>query len=292
MSKILVTGASGDIGRRTLQNLLTRTTVSELVGLARNPAKAADLSAHGVEIRKGDYSEYSSLVQAFVGVEKLFLISTHAFADRKTEHANVIKAASEAGVKHVLYNPVIRPEGSKFELMHVTEPDIFTVKTLKKSGLTYTFVAHPPFMESFEFFIGGNALETGVRVPAGSGKAAAATRDNLAEAQAIILTSAGHENNSYALTGDPAISFADFAQILSEIHGKAVPYITVSDEQYIANLVAVGLPEVAAQFALGWVDGINSGEWSEQTGDLERLLGRKPTTAAESFRASSPTPQS
>ena len=77
----------------------------------------------------------------------------------------------------------------------------------------------------------------------------------------------------------------------SEIHGNAVPYITVSDEQYIANLVAVGLPEVAAQFALGWVDGINSGEWSKQTGDLERLLGRKPTTAAEFFRTSDPTPQ-
>jgi len=291
VSKILVTGASGDIGRRTLQHLLKRTSASELVGLARDPAKAADLSAHGVDIRKGDYANYNSLVQAFAGVEKVLLISTHAFADRETEHANVIQAASEAGVRHVLYTPVILPEGSKFELMQVTQPDIFTVKTLKESGLTYTIVAHPPFIESFEFYIGGKAFETGVRVPAGNGKAAPAARDNLAEAQAVILTSAGHENKSYALTGDPAISFADFAQILSEIHGKTVPYITVSDEQYIANLVVVGLPEVAAQFALGWVHGINSGEWSKQNGDLERLLGRKPTTTAEVFRAGYPTPQ-
>ena len=98
------------------------------------------MSAHGIEVRKGDYSDYSSLVQAFAGVEKVLLISTHAFADRKTEHANVIKAASEAGAKHVLYTPGIRPEASKFELMQVTEPDIFTVKTLKESGLTYTVV--------------------------------------------------------------------------------------------------------------------------------------------------------
>ena len=290
MGKILVTGASGNIGR-TLQHLLKRTSSSELVGLARDPAKAADLSAHGVEIRRGDYSAYHSLVQAFAGVEKVLLISTHAFADRKTEHANVIKAASEAGVNHVLYTPVIRPEGSKFELMQVTEPDIFTVKTLKESGLIYTIVAHPPFIESFEFYIGRKAFETGVRVPEGNGKVAPASRDNLTEAQAVILTSAGHKNKSYALTGDPAISFADVAQILSEIHGKAVSYIAVSNKQYIANLVAAGLPEAAAQFALGWVDGINSGEWSKQTGDLERLLGRKPTTAAEFFRASYPTPQ-
>jgi NAD(P)H dehydrogenase (quinone) len=70
-----------------------------------------------------------------------------------------------------------------------------------------------------------------------------------------------------------------------------VPYIAVSDEQYVANLVAVGLPAVAAQFALGWVDGVNSGEWSKQTGDLERLLGRKPSTAAEFFRSGYPTSQ-
>src|SRR4051794_29709178 len=107
VSKILVTGASGDIGRRTLQHLLKRTSVSELVGLARDPTRAADLSAHGVDIRKGDYSDYNSLVRAFGGVDKVLLISTHAFADRKTEHANVIRAASDAGVSHLLYNPVI-----------------------------------------------------------------------------------------------------------------------------------------------------------------------------------------
>jgi len=152
--------------------------------------------------------------------------------------------------------------------MQVTEPDIFTVRTLKESGLTYTIVSNPPLIESFEFYIGGKTFETGVRVPAGNGKAAPASRDNPSEAQAVILTSAGHENKSYALTGGPAISFADVAQILSEIRGKAVPYITVSDEQYIANMVAAGLPQVAAQFALGWIDGINSGEWSKQTGDL------------------------
>jgi NAD(P)H dehydrogenase (quinone) len=92
VSKILVTGVSGDIGRKTLQHLLERAPVSELVGLARDPAKAADLTTHGVEIRKGDYSDYKSLVQAFGGVQKVLLISTHAFADRKTEHANLIKA--------------------------------------------------------------------------------------------------------------------------------------------------------------------------------------------------------
>jgi NAD(P)H dehydrogenase (quinone) len=286
MAKILVTGATGNIGRKTLQHLLTRLPAIDLVGLARNPATAADLAAEGISIRQGDYFEYDGLMRAFEGIERLMLVSATAFTDRNTQHQNVISAALQVGVKHIVYMPIIREAGSAFTLPDITEQDLFVEEKLKASGLAYTLVRHPPFIESIPFYIGGNALETGVRAPAGAGKAGYASRDDLAEAHAVVLSEDGHEYKTYSLYGDPAVSFEDIAQILSDISGKPVPFIAGSDQDYIAHLVAAGLPEPAARFALVWVHGINAGGWSGKTGDLEKLLGRKPMSAAEFLRDS------
>ena len=288
MGKILVTGASGHLGRKTLQHLLKRRPASDLVGLARDTEKAADLAAQGIEIRKGDYFDYGSLLNAFVGVEKVMLIATLGFTDRNTQHYNVITAARQAGVKHVAYTAIIRREGSDFILPECTHPDLFCEQTLKASGLTYTIVRQPAFLETLQFQIGDKVYEKGLRVPAGDGKAAPASREDLAEAQAVVLTEEGHENKIYSLTGDPAVSFADIAQILSDIRGTSVPLIPVTDEEYIANYVAEGLPEPVAAFALAWVHGTNLGEWGELTGDLERLIGHKPITTAEFLRDNYP----
>ena len=157
---------------------------------------------------------------------------------------------------------------------------------MKASGLMYTLVRHPPFLETVVSYIGGNPLVTGVLAPAGAGKAGYACRDELAEAHAVVLSEAGHENKAYALYGGPAVSFTDVAQILSDISGKPVPFKAVSDQDYIAQLMAAGLPEPAAGFVLAWVHGINAGEWDGQSGDLEKLLGRKPTTPTAFLQAS------
>ncbi|SMH30124.1 SDR family oxidoreductase [Mesorhizobium australicum] len=286
MTKILVTGATGNIGRQTLKHLLKRWPTSELVGLARDPAKAADLAAHGIEVRQGDYLDYEGLVRAFEGIEKVMLVSATAFTDRNTQHQNVIDAAKQAGVQHIVFMPIIRKPDSVFILPQVTEEDLFVEGRLKASGLKYTLVRHPPFLDSVELYVGGNMLETGVHMPAGAGKAAYASRDDLAEAHAVVLSEPGHENKTYALSGDSAVSFEDIAQILSEVSGKEVLFIAVSDQDYIARLMAQGLPEPAAGFVLAWVHGVNAGEWEGKTGDLEKLLGRKPTTPAEFLRAS------
>lgn len=279
-----MTGASGHLGRLTLRHLLERRPAGELVGLARDPEKAADLAAQGIEIRAGDYVDPDSLKRAFAGVEKVLLVPTHAFTDRHTQHANVIAAAEAAGVEQLVYTPIIRKAGSRFELPQVTEPDAFTVQTLEASGLRSTILRHPPYLENLPFYIGSHAFESGVRVPAGDGKVAWASRADLAEAQAVVLTEPGHEGKTYALHGAPPVSFSDVAEILSEIRGTAVGYVPLTDAEYVAQLVAGGLPEPAAAFALSWIHAINGGEWDEQPGDLERLLGRKPATTAEFLR--------
>jgi NAD(P)H dehydrogenase (quinone) len=277
MTKILVTGASGDIGRKTVLHLLKKRPASDVIGLVRDPAKAEDLAALGVELRQSDYLDRESLTRAFAGVEKLMLTSTHAFTDRKTAHANVIDMAAGVGVRHLVYMPIYRKVGSTFTMKEITEEDIFSIEKLRSSGLAYTLVQHPPFMEPAVMYAGPNAVETGVRVPAGNGKFAAATRDDLAAAHAAVLAEPGHEGKSYYLSGAPAVSWADIARILSEIHGKDVPYITGMD--------TLGFPDFVAPFILKWVQGMNQGEWEEVTDDLETLIGRKPTTPAEYLRS-------
>lgn len=284
MAKILVTGATGNIGRKTMQHLLKRLPATDLVGLARDPAKAADLAAAGIDIRQGDYFDHDGLVRAFEGIDKLMLVSATAFTDRNTQHHNAISAARQAGVQHIVYMPIIHEAGSAFTLPDITEQDLFVEEKLKASGLAYTLVGHPPFIESIPFYIGGNALETGVHAPAGAGKAGYASREDLAEAHAVVLTDDDHQDKTYALYGDPAVSFADVARILSNISGKPVSFVASTDRDYIDHLMAAGLPEPAARFALGWVHGINAGAWGGKTGDLEKLLGRKPMTAAEFLR--------
>ncbi|SDD31444.1 NmrA family NAD(P)-binding protein [Auraticoccus monumenti] len=284
MSTILVTGATGRIGRMTLQHLLERRPAAELVGLARDPRKAADLTARGVEIRAGDYLDRASLTRALAGVEKVLLVPSVAFTDRSAQHANVIAAAQEVGVDHLVYTPIIRKAGSGLDLPHVTAHDTANLETLEASGLTSTILGHPPFLESLRDFIGADAAEVGVRVPAGDGRVAAATRQDLAEAQAVVLTERGHEGRTYALHGAPAVSFSDVAEVLSEIRGTTVHHVPVPDEEYLGRLVAGGLPGPAAEFVLSWVRAINTGEWDDQPGDLERLLGRSPTTITELLR--------
>lgn len=284
MGKILVTGASGDIGKKTLRHLLKLKPAGQLAGLVRDPAKAQDLAALGIELRQGDYLDKASLPAAFAGVDKIMLTSTHAFTPRNEAHGNVIDAAAAAGVKHMVFMPIFRRPGSTFTMKEITEEDIFTVGKLKASGMAWTLVQHPPFMDVLSFYVGMKATETGVRVPAGNGKFAAATRDDLAAAHAAILAGKGHEGKTYTLTGSPGVSFPDIAKILTKLTGREVPYIAISDNEYLKILSGNGLPDFVPPFILKWVQGMAAGEWQEQGNDLEKLLGRKPETATDYLR--------
>jgi NAD(P)H dehydrogenase (quinone) len=285
MTKILVTGASGDLGRKTLLHLLKRTAAANLVGLVRDPTKAQDLAALGIELRQGDYMDPASLLLAFEGIDKLMLTATHAFTGRKTAQGNVIDAAVAKNVRHLVYMSIFRKVGSTLKMKEITDEDLFTEHKLMSSGLAWTIVDHPPFLDVLAFYIGTHAHETGVNVPAsGTGMFAAASRDDLAEAHAAILVGKGHENRRYALTGDPALSFADVADALTQIRGRKVSFSTMSDEKFLEGTRAEGIPDFVGEFALGWIHGMDDGEWAQVTQVLESFIGHKPQTAFEFFR--------
>ncbi|WP_192085395.1 NAD(P)H-binding protein [Algoriphagus sp. Y33] len=282
MTKILVTRTTGVVGKNTVEHLLKKgIPASQLIGLSRKKENLEDLAARGVEVRVGDYFDYNSLLRAFEGVDKVMLTSAIAFTDRSTQHYNAITAARQAGVKHVVYMSIMRKEGSGRIMPEVTESDLFTEQVLKSSGLDYTILYHPPFADLLSFYYDPNPYENGIKVPAKNGKMAPATRDELAEAHAEILSTLGHENKIYSLGGSHSISFSDIAKILSEIKGQPVSFTAITAEEYSDGIVAQGVARHVAEFITGWVLAIEGGEFEYQSGDLERLLGKKTKTFKE-----------
>jgi NAD(P)H dehydrogenase (quinone) len=284
MGTLLVTGASGHLGHLTLQHLIEQVPVERLAGLARDPSRAGGLAEQGVDIRQGDYFDYESLVKAFNGVEKLLLISTHAFTDRNTQHFNAIAAAKHAGVKQVIYTAIQRDDELGINQIGVTESDVFAERALQASGLAYTILRHPIFLDQLGNYIGQDAYNTGVRVPPGEGTVAPALPRDLAAANAAVLTQEGHQNKTYTLTGSEAATFRDIAADLTQIHGATVPYVPITVEEYIESFVELGLPRPVAEFMTAWTEGVNRGAFSNNTKDLERLIGYRPTSYREFFK--------
>ena len=173
MSKILVTGATGGLGKVVVETLLQTVRPDQLSVLARDPAKAADLQAQGVAVKQGDYSDYASLTAAFAGIDKLFLVSGNDLPNRVPQHTNVINAAKEAGVKHVVYTSFQRKtEDGSSAAAFIAEGHLATEKLLEASGLTYTILKNALYLEVLPLFM-GPVLDTGtLYLPAGEGRCA------------------------------------------------------------------------------------------------------------------------
>lgn len=288
--KILVTGAGGQLGGKTIDLLLEKVSPEKLAVITRDPSKLKRLVDQGVSVHKADYLDYDSLLSAFQGVDKVMFIGAHAFTDRIKQHFNVITAARQAGVKHVVYTSIQRREGSGVVLWDITESDTFTEQALRASGMAYTIMMQPSFLETFYLYFGANALEDGIRMPFGKGKTAPVTRDDLAAANVTVLTQPGHENKTYKLSGDEAFSFSEIAQILGEVKGRKVSSENISEDEYL-DFDFHGLenaPKQFPQFRLAWVKTMNDGDFEETTGELERLIGRKPTTFREYMKSNYP----
>ena len=288
MNRLLVTGGTGQLGALTIQSLLRTTPPGDIATLVRDPMKAAALRQQGVEIRQGDYFDQPALIAACRGVTKLFLVSAVAFSDRQTQHRNVIEAARIAGVEHIVYASIQRKPGSAYTLTSVTQTDRATERALLASGLRYTILRNCLYLDLLPLIIGSDAISRGVRVPAGDGAAPLATRADLADANAAVLTQPGHENKIYTLGASEAGTFADIAAHLSQLRGHPVPYTPIPVATYIAERAAAGLGRPGAAFLAEWVQAFTQGEFAEITGDLARLIGRKPVGYRDFLRAAYP----
>lgn len=274
---ILVTGATGQLGGIVVENLLKTTPANEIAVLVRDENKAADLKAKGVEIRVGSYFDKASLTTALQGIDKLLLISSNDFNDRIGQHKNVVDAAKNAGVKHIFYTGVTMKDIETSPLKPLLADHYQTEDYIKESGLTYTFLQNSLYFEVVPMFVGAGVLETGIFFPAGEGKVAFAARQDLGEATATILTTKGHENKTYNLTGSEAYSFAEIASELSALTGKEVAYISPEPAAFEGMLKQFGLPEGIVVMSVLFAAGIKNDDFNLANNTLEQLLGRKTT---------------
>jgi len=284
---ILVTGATGHFGKASIDFLLQKgINPNQISALARTAEKAADLKAKGIDVRIGDYENPASLVAAFTGVDKLLLVSSSDIPNRMKQHENAVNAAKQAGVKHIIYTSFVRKnETETSPIAFLAKQHIETEKLIKASGIPYTLMLNGLYADVLPDFLGGKVLETGVFLPAGKGTAALTARLDMAEAAANILTTEGHNNKEYVITTNENNSLQDVADILSGIADSEVKYLNPSKHVYIETATKAGLPaEYAGMFA-SFSEAIEQGEFATDHSDLEKLLGRKPTSLKEYLKS-------
>ena len=265
---IAVTGASGHLGRLVIAKLGQKVPASEIVALARTPAKAADL---GVTVREADYTKPETLERALAGVDRLLLISSSEVGQRVAQHRNVIDAAKKSGVKRIVYTSVLHADRSPLGL---AAEHLATEAYLKASGLPFTILRNGWYTENYTAAIGG-ALANGTFIgSAGDGKISSAPRADYAEAAAIVLAGAGHEGKTYELAGDTAYTLADLAAEVSRQTGRTIPYRNLPEANYAAALLSAGLPEVFAKLLADSDAGVAKGALFDAGHQLSGLIGR------------------
>ncbi|RZK22349.1 MAG: SDR family oxidoreductase [Hymenobacter sp.] len=286
MSNILVTGATGGLGQAVVENLLKTTSPDQVAVLVRDPTRAADLQARGVAVRQGDYNDHASLTAALAGIEQLFLVSGNDIPNRVAQHTNVVNAARAAGVKHVAYTSFQRKtEDGSSAAAFVAEAHLATEQLLKESGLTYTILKNALYFEVLPLFM-GPVLDTGtLYLPAGEGRSAYASRADLGAAGAAVLTTPGHENQSYDLASAESYSFHDIARLLSELAGKPIHYVSPTAEEFGTQLMAAGVPAGAIELTTGFCVAIAQGEFDFPSSTLGQLLGRAPESLRNFLKA-------
>lgn len=285
-TKILVTGATGNFGKTTIDFLLKKgIAVSTISGLIRDEAKAADLKAKGIALKIADYDNYDSLLAAFQGIDKLLLVSGTDLANRSKQQLNAVKAAKEAGVKHILYTSFERKnESDSSPIAFLAKSHIDTDTAIKASGMQYTIFRNNLYLDVLPMFIGEKVLETGIYFPAGETVAAYASRNDLAEAVANVLITESHENKEYGMNNVENYSMQDIADILSKVTNSTVNYISPDPKDYSDVLTQADVPAEYVAMFVGFAEAIKQGEFQTESSDLEKLLGRKPTTLEFFFK--------
>jgi NAD(P)H dehydrogenase (quinone) len=282
---IVVTGATGQLGRLVIASLLKRVPANQIVAAVRTPSKAADLATLGVQVREADYTKAATLAKAFADATRLLLISSPSMDSRVADHKAVIDAAKTAGVRLLAYTSVLRADTSTL----LVAPDhLATEQYLAASGIDWVFLRHPSYLENYTASL-GSALEHGAIVgSAGNGRNSAATRADLADAAAVVLTTPGRAGKIYELGGD-AFTMAEFAAEVSSQSGKKVVYNDLSQQAYQAMLESVGLPaKLAYLIADSDAKAASHGELYTPSRDLSGIIGHPTTTLAAAVAAALP----
>jgi NAD(P)H dehydrogenase (quinone) len=237
MTTIAITGASGQLGRRTAELVLAAIEPEELILVTRDVDALDDFAERGATVRFGDFDDPVQLESAFAAADRLLLISTDALGRRVRQHAGAIDAALLAGVQKIVYTSIVNPSDSNPAA--VAEEHRTTEELIRASELEWTFLRHGIYAEMLvgpaTMALGGGRLVTNE----GEGRTSYVSRDDCAAAAAAVLTSDSidHDYSAYDITGPQALAAADLAALYAELGGRDVETVLVDDEAFVADLV-------------------------------------------------------
>ncbi|MFC8275073.1 NAD(P)H-binding protein [Streptomyces sp. NPDC057271] len=277
---IVVTGATGQLGRLVIDELLAQAPAESVVAVVRDEAKAADLAERGIELRIADYGRPETLAGAFRPGDRVLLISGSEVGQRVAQHAAVIDAAKAAGVAQLAYTGILGGPEADFDLAAEHRA---TETLILDSGLPYTFLRNGWYTENYTANLAPVLAHGAVVANAGEGRVASAARADYAAAAAAVLTGPAeeHVNRAYELSGDTAWSLAEYAAEVARQTGREIGYDNVPAEAHEAILTAAGVPAAFAAILVDVDRAIERGALARRTGDLSRLIGRPTTPLAE-----------
>ncbi|MDM1295780.1 SDR family oxidoreductase [Sphingobacterium sp. N143] len=275
---ILITGATGNLGKATINSLLNKgIPANNIAALVRDESKSDEFKSKGIQVRLGDYQNFESLTSAFKDVDKLLLISSSSeIVHRFEQHKNVIDAAKETGVSHIVYTSFAMKDLRRSSMVEDVQYHAETSDYLKQLAIPYTLMANTMYADMIPMLSGNNILEVGVSIPAGEGKVPFLPIQEMAEALAVVLTTAGHQDKEYVIAADTAFSFAEIAELISDILDKRVTYKQPEVDAYIAQFVQNGFSEEDAAYLARYTQAIAKGEFGTNKSDVKDLLGRSP----------------
>jgi NAD(P)H dehydrogenase (quinone) len=293
--KTIITGASGWYGRSAAELLLKKIPPSELILTSRRPDKLAPFAEQGVTVRYGDFDKPESLLDAFKGGERMLMISTLQVGRRAAQHGAAIDAAKKAGVRHIVYTSFVGIDPKNPAL--VVKDHLRTEELLKNSGLDYTFLRDSLYAESLVMQAAVRSAEEGKWTSAsGEGKIAFVAHDDCVQCGVAVLSSEGHENTIYHITGPELLSFRDMAEMTAKISGRPVEYVVVSDEERYRYFDSVGIPrdyiegmyfeksgKSPSSDMVSFEMALRGGYFAVIADDVKRLLGREPRPVWDIF---------
>lgn len=282
---LLVTGAAGQLGRRVVE-LLLEAKAGPVVAGTRDPSKCEDLAKRGAIVRRVDFDAPDTLGEAIAGVNRVLLISTDSLepGQRARQHRRAIDVLAKAGIKHVVYTSLPRPE--KGSPVLVAGDHMVTEQALGESGIGHTILRNNLYTDLLMMSL-PKAVAMGKLFAAGrAGGAAYVTREDCARAAAAALSATFEGKRTLDLTGPAVVTYVDLARLASELSGKRVDYVPMeADALTAAMMTQGGLPEAVAKLWVSFDVGIARGFFGPASTAFRELTGKEPTSVAEFLTA-------
>lgn len=288
MTKIIITGASGNFGRGATERMLNHVDASDLILVTRSPDVLKTKAVKGCTVRFGDFDDYDSLLKAFEGGEKMLMISGSRVGQRMPQHTNAINAAKACGIRHVIYTSFVGAEPDNPSL--AISDHLGTEKLLREIGMNWTTLRNSQYAD-YIFASAPNAIRSGSWLSSsGTGTVAHVWRQDCIDGAVAVLSSDGHENTVYNITGPELLSVRDVAHIVKDVSEADFDYVEITDEGMYEFFDSLGVPRspvddhVASDIPwcsddmVSFERTIREGGFSIISNDFEKLTGAKPRT--------------